>query len=67
MFIGPDVGILNHIFGIFVVTEYRTGDPEQAAVIPAHDQLETRGVAGEDALDNIHVRCHACRSVPIIR
>src|SRR6185369_13550686 len=65
MFIGPDVGILDHIFGIGIVAEYRTGNPVQAAVITAHDQLETGCVAVKDAPYNIPVRCRAFRSIPI--
>src|SRR5215213_2673305 len=43
--VGTYVGLLQHVLGLGVALEEATGEPEQAAIVPPHDQLEGKVIA----------------------
>jgi hypothetical protein len=48
---GPHVGLLHHVLRLGGIVQDGAGGAKQALVVPAHDALEQRRLAGEDTLD----------------
>jgi len=53
--VGIDVGLLHHVLGLAIVARDRARRAIEPLVVAAHEQLEHRGVAVEDRLDDILV------------
>jgi hypothetical protein len=53
---GVDVGLLHHVLRLLLVTHDRPGRTVDPFVVPAHQQLEERGVSAQNLLDHEIVR-----------
>ena len=48
---GTRVGLLHHVLGLGVVPQNGPRRSKQSLVVAAHDALEERGLAGQDAVN----------------
>ena len=64
MLVGADVGLLHDVLGVGVIAEDRADGAVDALVVPPHQQLETRRLAGADAADTVRSERWAWTSRP---